>query len=257
MVWSFVSLATNPANALESHPCIFGRYNSPKITSLRKNTRGEGVTIPIRHPSNHPGAMKSRKLSQLRQNLLLIRNDRIQRGLILQNRTLILLDRLLIGLDRLLIGNNRGLIRQDPLLIRNASVGHGVVPSEVEFKAFANFPEPRVRFAIVFLEGLESASRSPRRSKFTSGRAKCQSESATSIKVLLSDRSARKILSTKWKKPFIVNGLASETGSTRAAFEREIAKSQRVSSFRECGEESRYGRRVRRGVRIRARSCRL
>jgi len=57
------------------------------------------------------------KLLELRQYLLLIRHDCVQRGLILQNGRLILLDSFLIGLDAALICQDRFLILQNLLLI--------------------------------------------------------------------------------------------------------------------------------------------
>jgi hypothetical protein len=123
---SSVEVAANPATALESHPCTFYCFNSLRIKSLRKNTPGEGHRpLPSDFPlPPNPDRTYERKLSQLRQNLLLVRHNRVQRRLILQDHTLILLDRLLIRLDLLLVGNNRRLIRDDPLLVCNASVWH-------------------------------------------------------------------------------------------------------------------------------------
>ena len=64
------------------------------------------------------------KLLELGQDSLLIRDDRAQRGLILQNGRLILLDRFLIGLDAALIGEDRFLILQNLFLIAD-HVGFG------------------------------------------------------------------------------------------------------------------------------------
>src|SRR5215813_14242171 len=154
MLPSFVSLASNPATHLKSHPYVSARSNSYRITSLHKNTRGEGHRTH-RHPSDRPGNRSQRNLSQLRQNLLLIRDNRIQRPLVLQDRCLILLDRFLVRLDGFLVGNNRRLIRENFLLIRYASVGHVEFPSEVEFEASDNSVEANIAAAIVFLEELK------------------------------------------------------------------------------------------------------
>src|SRR5579863_10512362 len=126
MLLCFVKVASNPATALESHSCTFTASNSPGITFLRKNTRGgRGIGCSRNTPPPpNSGRNCERELSDLRQNLLLVGHNGVQRHLVFQNCRLILLNRLLIGPDLLLVGDYRRLIREDPLLICNASVGH-------------------------------------------------------------------------------------------------------------------------------------
>ena len=52
MLLCFMSIASNPANALESHPCIFSANNSPGITSLRKTRGGRVVANQSDTPPN-------------------------------------------------------------------------------------------------------------------------------------------------------------------------------------------------------------
>jgi hypothetical protein len=73
--------------------------------------------------------LRDDKLLELGQDLLLIRDDGVQRGLILQNGRLILLDRFLIGFDAALIGEDRFLILQNLFLVADyIGFGHGKFP---------------------------------------------------------------------------------------------------------------------------------
>jgi hypothetical protein len=66
----------------------------------------------------------SQLLSQERQNLLLIFQDGVQAGLVLEDGGLILLNRVLVSLDFCLIAEDRFLIAENALLVCDHLIRH-------------------------------------------------------------------------------------------------------------------------------------